>query len=64
MSLNIYLIFGEITLEQQCKDIKTFMNDNKISIPARDNCCFKIYEFKESPYLLTEWNEKNKIIEL
>jgi len=54
--LNLYLIFGET-----CKDIKTFMSDNEIPIPAKNNCCFNNNDFKEPPYILTECDEKNKI---
>jgi len=40
--LNLYLVLGDLTLEQQCNSIKRFMEDNKIPIPPRnETCCFR-----------------------
>jgi len=64
MLFNIYLIFGEITLEQQCIDIKTFMRENKIPIPTKDNCCFNNVDYKEPPYIITKCEEENKVTQL
>jgi len=57
--LNLYFISGET-----CKDIKTFMSDNEIPIPAKNNCCFNYNDVKEPTYILTECDEKNKITQL
>jgi len=54
--LNIYLVLGDLTLEQQCNSIKRFMEDNKIPIPPRnETCCFN----NKSSVVKTECKDNN-----
>jgi len=59
--LNFYGVFGE---PPQCQSIETFMNENNIPIPTKDeNCCFVDSNEYEPPYVVTKC-ENNIITEI